>query len=741
MKLADHMIIEFQQHLRAEVLPADGVCLVSEREMSMLSGASVELIAPLLDGIRTVADVKREAAPDISAGEVESLLGDLCHANLAYARMAHAEVPANRGTSAFWCLAGLNAGTATRATASARVSVVALGNTSATTAAAACEDAGLVVSGSATDADVSFVVCDDYLDPRLASINSRHLALGRPWLLTVPGGATLWTGPVFQPGTGPCWNCLARRLADNRGTVRLARRLLGESWKPVHPHVSPPGGQQAGLRLAALELAKWVAGVRYSGQDSIHIMDTLTLRGEHHPVRRRPQCPDCGDPGVVALRSMSGFTSWEGDPAHPSRPTPDLVLARYAHLIDPVTGIVPSLRRDPASPDFLPCYLSGRNRAVGADTIGAYRASLRSSCGGKGTSDTEARLGALGEAIERYCSTRHGDELTVRDSYRGLGAAAVHPATCMLVDERQYADRVRWNATCAPAHHVPEPFDENAVLEWVPACSLLGGEQRFLPADMTHLAPETRDEPRQLTADSSGTAAGDSLDDAVTRGFLELVERDAAALWWYNRTSQPAVDVESFDDSWTWRFRSWLAGMNRELWVLDLTSDLGVPVMAAVSRRIGEPGEEVVVGFGSHFDASIALRRALAELGQRLVSADGLADPYLRTWWLRVTTLTQPHLLPDITGASRSAADYETPAGGGGTRQVREITQAAGLDLLALDMTRPDVGMPVAKVVIPGLRHFWPRFATGRLFEVPVRLGRLPAPTTYEELNPVALYT
>ncbi|MGH3168583.1 MAG: hypothetical protein ACRDN0_22210, partial [Trebonia sp.] len=108
MELADHMVIEFRQHLRAEVLPADGVCLVSERGVTMLSGASVELIAPLLDGTRTVADVKREAAPEISADEVESLLGELCHANLAHARMARAELTDDHGTSAFWCLAGLN---------------------------------------------------------------------------------------------------------------------------------------------------------------------------------------------------------------------------------------------------------------------------------------------------------------------------------------------------------------------------------------------------------------------------------------------------------------------------------------------------------------------------------------------------------------------------------------------------------------------------------------------------------
>jgi ribosomal protein S12 methylthiotransferase accessory factor len=57
-----------------------------------------------------------------------------------------------------------------------------------------------------------------------------------------------------------------------------------------------------------------------------------------------------------------------------------------------------------------------------------------------------------------------------------------------------------------------------------------------------------------------------------------------------------------------------------------------------------------------------------------------------------------------------------------------------------LDQTRPDINMPVVKVVVPGLRHFWPRFAPGRLYDVPVRLGRLAEPTAYEDLNPIPVY-
>jgi len=48
--------------------------------------------------------------------------------------------------------------------------------------------------------------------------------------------------------------------------------------------------------------------------------------------------------------------------------------------------------------------------------------------------------------------------------------------------------------------------------------------------------------------------------------------------------------------------------------------------------------------------------------------------------------------------------------------------------------------MPVVKVVVPGLRHFWPRYAPGRLYEVPVKMGWLEKPLREDELNPISIF-
>jgi ribosomal protein S12 methylthiotransferase accessory factor len=66
-----------------------------------------------------------------------------------------------------------------------------------------------------------------------------------------------------------------------------------------------------------------------------------------------------------------------------------------------------------------------------------------------------------------------------------------------------------------------------------------------------------------------------------------------------------------------------------------------------------------------------------------------------------------------------------------------DVAKRAGLDFLVLDQTRPDIETPVVRVIVPGLRHFYRRFAPGRLYDVPVKLGLRDQPILESELNPL----
>ncbi|MFD7323271.1 TOMM precursor leader peptide-binding protein [Streptomyces sp. NPDC059875] len=749
--------LAFKPHLKAEVVPGEGVYLVSERGVTALRGSGVTALAPLLDGTRSLDRLVADAERMIPAQQAEKVVSQLLTAGLLDDRDPSATGPA--ADLAFWELAGIDGVTATRRACGTPVEVVGVGETSRASVAELAD--ALLAAGirlhrpeDAGAAGFTLAVCDDYTDPALAEIDAAHRESGVPWLLVRFVGEQPWIGPVFQPGEGPCWTCVTDVLRRNRPAETYLDRALGR--RAFTPPSSLAAGRAAGLHLATLEAVKWLAGHRHPGQDAIWRLDTLTLTGRHHPVRRRPQCPACGDPGAVArrvgapltLRSRSKATVDCGD----RWLSPEEMLRRYGHLVDPLTGVVKEVRRDSRGPEFLNCFHAGHNPVHSPDGLSSVRAGLRSTSSGKGTTPLNARVSALCEAVERHSGFFQGDEPTLRASYREVADRAVHPDEVQLFHPRQFEDREAWNASHGPAHRICEPFDETVPLDWTPVWSLTGRRHRLLPTSMLYYnAPRTPGS-RFCSANSNGAAAGSCVEDAIVQGFLELVERDAVGLWWYNRTRQAAVDMEAFDDPWIQKVREGHAAVHRELWALDLTSDLGIPVFAAVSRRTDKPAEDITLGFGAHFDPRLALRRALAEVNQMLppvaeVRADGTGyscdDPVALAWWQGATVTNQPYLLPG-SGLPATVPGSYVPVRRGDLREdvaaIEDLVAARGMELLVLDQTRPDVALPVVKVIVPGLRTFWTRFGPGRLYDVPVRLGRLPAPTRYEDLNPVPLF-
>ncbi|MFG2561754.1 TOMM precursor leader peptide-binding protein [Streptomyces sp. NPDC048496] len=736
--------VAFKRHVRAVSVPGEEVFVWSDQDMTAVRGAGAETLLGLLDGTHTLPELLREAAAVMPVDVAGRVVRQLAEANLVGYRhgVPDPSVPAERSAAqTYWDRAGLDGAVADRAVRGRPVAVIGVGAVDGEAARAACRNSGLTPVGADADADFALVLCEDYLMPGLRETSERLRAARRPWLLASPFAAEPWTGPVFDPdGDGACWTCLAHRLREHHRGELSVRQALGLDRPGVRPASSLPAVRAVGLHGAVLETAKWLAGLRTAEQGAVCVLDGLTLRTAHHPVRRRPQCPSCGDPALVAERTrrpvvLVSRPKAEGSGSNDRALSAEQMLERYGHLIGPVTGIVTEVRPMAGLPEGLYAYDSGHNLALHGHSPASMRRVLRARSSGKGTTAAEARASALGEAVERYCATRQGDEATITDSLAGLGENAVHPNTYQLFHERQYADRDQWNASHTPFHHVCAPFDPHRPTHWTPMWSLTG-VQRLLPTSTLYFDCTPGGAPDGLWADSNGNAAGSSTEDALVQGFLELVERDAVSLWWYNRLRRPAVDLDAFDAPWLARLREALGRASRQVWALDLTSDLGIPVMVAVSRRTDGELPDIVYGFGAHFDPRLALRRALTEMVQTLPPVAAVAAP---------PAPGQPHLLPDPGQSARTPATWPAYVREADlladVETVRALVAAHGLELLVLDQTRPDVGIPVVKVLVPGLRHFYARFAPGRLYDVPVRLGELARPTPYEELNsePLAL--
>ena len=389
------------------------------------------------------------------------------------------------------------------------------------------------------------------------------------------------------------------------------------------------------------------------------------------------------------------------------------------------------------SEEIVKLYMASHNFALSNESLYFLTNSMQTKSCGKGMTDAQARTGALCEALERYCGVYRGDEITIHASYRELGDQAIHPNTCMLFSERQYQERKLRHPDGSVFNVVPRPFLPDEKIDWTPVWSFGARALRYLPTAYLYYGYPTKGGEPTCWANSNGNAAGNTLEEAVVQGFLELVERDAVAIWWYNRLPRPGVDLASFEIPYIGQSIDFYARHGRQLWALDLTTDFGIPTFVAVSRRVEQPSEEIIFGFGAHIDAAVALTRAIVEMSQFLpvvngpIGADGrriftYPDANAVHWWRTATIAAQPYLAPHPAFLPRRAADYPGRASDDQLVDLMTcVTRARTLDMdtLLLDQTRDDVDMRVAKVIMPGARHFSGAARSGPSVRCPCTTG------------------
>jgi len=744
----------FTPSFHVEVFADDNAVLfVSETEKLVLSGRLYCALAERIDGRRRADDLVELLSAEASPAEVYYALTQLEQRGLL--AEADGSVPTERAE--FWAAMGTPATAAESRVAETRVGLATFGNLAPLRPAEELARLGLRISGGG---DFWIVLTDDYLQAGLAEFNTRALATRASWLLAKPIGRILWLGPVFRPGTTGCWECLAHRLRSNRRVEAFLQERRGTAAAALAFRATLPPAASAALGLVATEAARWIGtGGGTPLEGAMITVDLGTLETQKHALVRRPQCPRCGapvraaelPPGAPVLQSRPKMFTADG--GHRIVP-PEETLRRFGHHVSPITGVVSTLVRMPDAEDLdVHLYAAGHNFGRPGRTFTTFRRSLRSSSGGKGVTDAQARAGGMCEAIERWCGLAQGDEPRRRDTYRGLGDAAIHPNACALYSEAQYRTRERWNVRDIPTLLVPRPFDEGRLRDWAPVWSFTHKAWKYLPAAYCYyMEPDAGDaKTADCVADSNGCAAGNTLEEAIAQGFLELVERDSVALWWYNRLRRPAVDLDAFDDPFIRGIQARLRARGRELWVLDLTSDLGVPAFGAISRSVTGSAERIMLGFGAHFDPRLGVLRALTEHNQMYLFVapldDGKAgrvpdDPALAEWLPVATVADQPYLLP-ADGTAVTPDQFRTAQNGDLRDDVlmaQAIVERHGMELLVLDQTRADIGLPVVKVVVPGLRHFWSRFAPGRLYDVPVKMGWTADALTEDRLNPVPMF-
>ena len=216
---------------------------------------------------------------------------------------------------------------------------------------------------------------------------------------------------------------------------------------------------------------------------------------------------------------------------------------------------------------------------------------------------------------------------------------------------------------------------------------------------------------------SVGCAAGASLAETRERALLELVERDSVSLWWDG--GRPGLDIscDALPDA-----REALAKLRgqddtRKTALIDLTTDLRIPVVAAYSTD--RENRNFVCGSAARASLDAAASAALVEMCQLEV---GLQLAALKQAQLGAAALghdDRNHLRRaaqvEVTGDPRFAPDprFAAPAPRGVSSQrtdaravvnVRQMLEQAGIEAALVDLTRPDIGIAVIKAVAPELQ-------------------------------------
>ncbi len=672
------------------VSKGDTLLLVEESAVHAFEGAIYSKLGTLIARGQTLREFEAALADEYSPGEISAALEELMR--VGFLRFAQEDIP--RPQAAFWESVG--------SAIPGSIELLSLCASGRAMLVQALDSSGLKIG---EDMRALVVTVDDYLDSRLAEISRTRK---QPWLLAKPVGHTIWIGPLIIPGETACWHCLAAAIKTNRWH-QAALYGWGDGVLPPQPSIAAlPATLALAAGMIATTAAVWSATGEYRHlEDCILTFDTRTLEQARSHVRRRPQCANCG-------------------PSHIVLDAPQ----RLYSFVSPITGLVSQVQ---TTSDRSGGLFHARAKFVNPLPVAERRYLLQPlDAFGKGMTPENAERNSIAEALERHSCTHHGDECYIQAR---VGEIAALPVQELLqFSESQYRARDIWNAAHTEMHWIPERFDPDAPIAWTEVRSLRTGCTSFVPSAFVYLFFNfSVGQPEYYNPDSIGCASGPTLDEAILHALLELIERDALAIWWYNREKRPRTSLSAFHDPAMLQIEEAFRTFGRRAWVLDITTDIRLPVYVAVS--VNQLGKEPMFAAAAHISPRVAALKALSELSQIWYwsSSVGPQKEFV-AWWRTASLEADSYLEPQGEALPLVEPSLDIAEA---LQHCDERLAMVGLEPFYIDLTRPDIGMPTARAFVPGLCHCWTRLAPKRLYDVPVKMGWRRIPVAEQDVNPV----
>lgn len=575
-----------------------------------------------------------------------------------------------------------------------------------------------------------FLVGDIFESPSSALLNEAHKCAG-DWLVAELGHAEYILSPVFAGKTG----------------VRSFRVFL-EKLKKNHPiEVNSPAGQDLMYALkgqcekqlcdsfsADHFIAKVCALTQADNAKYVICLAASEVTG-HFVCGRNVTLFDDGSP----------LHAWERPDFKRTKASPQLSRQEVLELglVDQYCGDVRSVSRldvdekSPVKNFFADHYFPDK-----ASSDNVFRSSKYNSSAGKGFSEGAAFTGAVCEAMERMAAIWEDGRRVTRTSYNTLRRSenVLHPDSLTQYSERQFQSRDEINKLGSHFTSVCKPFDPDATIDWVQCYSLCDGSPAFVPSGFCFYGHPESGYDGYFVPDSNGNALAGSWDEAIHRGLLEVIERDRVAIWWYNELLCPRIDLSALENPEVDALTAYLTSLGREFWALDISLDLGIPCVVALSVAAGAGGRnDLIFGFGCDIEFEKALMKAAAELGQFLPTITPEPDGkvlyrYARSEVLSWFSETAGRIPSFMVGREAPNRQYDVSTFERTIEHVLARTELSS-DAFYLPIGISRSKLYTAKVIVPGYRHFWRRLAPGRLYEIPVERGLLARPKRESDLN------
>jgi YcaO-like protein with predicted kinase domain len=324
---------------------------------------------------------------------------------------------------------------------------------------------------------------------------------------------------------------------------------------------------------------------------------------------------------------------------------------------------------------------------------------------GKGLDLDAARASGLMESVEGY----HAERIMLPLRLCGYEELRY---TYRVVDVAQLPRRLGEPGTGEWPHDGQRP------MLWIEGNDLLHDETVWLPYEMVHTnyTLASRDRMSTFVASSNGLASGNHLLEAISHAICEVVERDAATLWALQSDQarrSTLIDLKTVEDPDCLSVLAKLdhAGVAIAAW--EITSDVGIPAFQCVIVQQAETDIHRLppsTGTGCHPTREVALLRALTEAVQaRLTAITGSRDDMSRDVYEALTdadAFAEQHQLvmagcgrKSFRGFSRESDTFDEDV----KWELGQLS-AAGIErVVVVNLTKQELGVPVVRVVIPGL--------------------------------------